>query len=108
MYPVGQYCQSPFCMNSSHFISLGTIPELKDAPTYADLRNRICIDGSEWYTPEFKNMSSQKLYDNVDMKLTLNDRLHVWYYGQKSYFVKVVSAILPKNVVKSIKGKIKS
>lgn len=107
LYPVGRYCQSPFCMNSSHFITLGAIPEYTNAPTYADLRNRICMDGEEWYTPEFKYMASQKLYDNVDLSLTLNDRFHVWYYGQKNRIVKVVSGILPKNIVKMIKEKIR-
>lgn len=103
LFPVGKYCQSPFCMNSSHFISLGTIPEYSGAPTYASLRNRQCSDGSEWYTPEFKEMASQKLYENVDMTLTFNDRIHICYYGIKSYWVKKISAILPKNAVKSIK-----
>lgn len=37
--PVGRSCGSLFCMNSSHFMSLGVIPEL-DTPTYADLRDR--------------------------------------------------------------------
>lgn len=108
LYPVGRHCQSPFCMNSSHFISLGAIPELKDAPTYADLRNRVTANGEEWYTPEFKQMASQKLYDNVDLSLRLSDRLHIWYYGMKSHFVKIVSGILPKTMVKSIKNKIKN
>ena len=52
-------------------------------------------------------MASQKLYDNVDLSLTLNDRFHVWYYGQKSHIVKVISAILPKTIVKTIKEKIR-
>lgn len=43
-YSVGHHCRSPFCMNSSHFISFGTIPEYK-APTYYELRNRSVIGG---------------------------------------------------------------
>lgn len=61
--PVGCHCRDPYCINSSHFISLGCIPTYK-APTYADLRNRVCTDGKEWYTPEFKAFVSQKLYEN--------------------------------------------
>lgn len=41
---VGHHCRSPFCMNSSHFISFGFVPAIK-APTYYDLRNRITLGG---------------------------------------------------------------
>ena len=46
---IGRHCKSPLCMNSSHFISLGVIPDYP-APTYAELRNRKCSDGTEWYS----------------------------------------------------------
>lgn len=103
LYPVGKHCQSPFCMNSSHFMSFGVIPDFRDNPSYADLRNRKCIDGTEWYQPAFKEMASQKLCENVDLKLSMNDRLHVEYYGLKSYMVRVISHILPKKTVSNIK-----
>ena len=61
--PVGCTCKDPYCINSSHFISLGCIPSYK-SPSYASLRNRVCTDGTEWYTPEFKSFVSQKLYAN--------------------------------------------
>ncbi|MDD3729449.1 MAG: radical SAM protein [Endomicrobiaceae bacterium] len=57
---VGNHCGSSFCMNSSHFMSLGTIPSLQ-APTYAHLRNR---KESGWYTKEMENFLSGKLKDN--------------------------------------------
>lgn len=63
--PVGNHCHSPFCMNSSHFLALGNIPSLL-SPSYADLRNRHCTDGREWYTEEFKEAMSGKLYENND------------------------------------------
>lgn len=107
LYPVGHYCQSPFCMNSSHFISLGVIPELKNGPTYAELRNRTTIDGGKWYQKEFEEMASQKICDNVSLTLTLNDKLHIHYYGAKSYVVRLASNILPSKLVKNIKDVIR-
>lgn len=56
---MGNCCGSPFCMNSSHFMSLGVIPEI-DTPTYAELRNREEV---EWYTEEMEEFLSGKLYE---------------------------------------------
>lgn len=57
---IGCHCKSLFCMNSSHFLSLGVIPEL-DTPTYASLRNR---EEAQWYSEELKAFLSGKLGDN--------------------------------------------
>ena len=57
---VGNRCGSLFCLNSSHFMSLGTIPTV-DTPTYADLRDRA---NANWMTPAFKSFVSKRLYDN--------------------------------------------
>lgn len=61
--PIGCNCLQPHCFNGHSWIGLGTIPELA-APTYAELRNRICEDGSEWLKPKMKEFMSQKLYEN--------------------------------------------
>jgi hypothetical protein len=39
------------------------IPELS-APTYADLRNKRCIDDSEFLGPQMKNIMKTKLYNS--------------------------------------------
>ena len=57
---VGNKCNSLFCMNSSHFMALGVIPELK-TPTYESLRNR---NEANWYSKEMKDFLSKKLYEN--------------------------------------------
>lgn len=57
---VGNQCNSLFCMNSSHFMSLGVIPDA-DAPTYEKLRNR---SEAEWYSPEMREFLSRKLENN--------------------------------------------
>jgi pyruvate-formate lyase-activating enzyme len=37
---VGNNCKSLYCVNSSHFMSLGVIPDIPNLPSYAELRNR--------------------------------------------------------------------
>lgn len=58
--PVGCNCHNTYCVNSSHFMSLGIIPEI-DAPSYAQLRNR---PEAGWYTPEMEEVLNGKLFDS--------------------------------------------
>lgn len=59
---IGNCCGSPFCMNSSHFMSLGVIPEI-DTPTYVELRNR---EEANWYNSTMKEFANTKLADSND------------------------------------------
>lgn len=54
---VGHGCACQYCINSSHFMSLGVIPEV-NTPTYAELRDR---EEAGWYSEEMKNILSSKL-----------------------------------------------
>lgn len=83
---VGKGCRKDFCVNSSHFLSLGVIPDL-DTPTYMELRNR---EEAGWYTPEMKEFLSQKLGNNhgrnsmlKKMKIIVTDQ-----YRRKRLFFK--------------------
>lgn len=60
---VGKHCCEPFCINGHAHISLGVIPEL-DAPTYAEIRNRECSDGTEWLSDDMKEFLGSKLYES--------------------------------------------
>ena len=60
---IGNNCGEPHCHNSHVWLTLGAIPEMA-TPTYASMRNRVCIDGSEWLTDRMKNFLSGKLADN--------------------------------------------
>ena len=53
-------CNQLFCMNSSHFMSLGVIPDLA-TPSYASLRNR---ESAGWYTPRMKEFLDGKLINS--------------------------------------------
>lgn len=49
---VGKCCQSVYCINSSHFLSLGCIPAL-NTPSYAELRNR---PEAMWYNEKMQKV----------------------------------------------------
>lgn len=61
-FPVGPHCSLPHCYNAHVFMTLGVIPSVP-TPTFADMRNRVCADGSEWLQPGFKEFISRKLGD---------------------------------------------
>lgn len=71
---IGKHCQELHCYNGHVWISLGAIPELK-APTYAEMRNRVCMDGSEWLKPEMKAFMSTKLY-NMNAEYTISEKIY--------------------------------
>lgn len=61
--PIGYNCSLPHCYNGHAFLAMGDIPEL-NTPTYAELRNRRCRDGSDWLTHRMKRFMSSKLKEN--------------------------------------------
>jgi len=63
---IGHGCKAPHCHNAHAFLCFGAIPEL-ETPYYAELRNRTCIDGSEWLQPEMKAFMSCKLKDDNEL-----------------------------------------
>lgn len=64
--PIGNNCQEHHCYNGHSFITLGCIPELisDNTPTYAEERDRICNDGTEWLQPDMKYFMSSRLYES--------------------------------------------
>lgn len=60
---IGHNCKELHCYNGHAWLALGDIPELK-APTYGELRNRVCADGSEWLQPKMKAFMNTKLYQS--------------------------------------------
>jgi radical SAM domain protein len=89
---IGNKCGSAFCMNSSHFMSLGVIPEI-NTPSYADLRNR---EEADWYNNEMKEFLNEKLINNNEeytkiKKIisnfvgTIDNCIRVVHQSRKSY-----------------------
>lgn len=58
--PVGHHCPEPHCYNAHVFMTLGVVPSVR-TPAFAEMRNRVCADGSEWLKPAFKAFISRKL-----------------------------------------------
>lgn len=71
---IGHGCKAPHCHNAHAFLCLGTIPELQ-TPFYAELRNRICADGTEWLNPQMKSFLTTKLKDSNDIKQPKSDKI---------------------------------
>ena len=61
--PVGFYCVQPYCINGHAFLTLGAIPSL-NSPTYEQIRNRKCLDGSEWLSEPCKYCFSSRLCES--------------------------------------------
>lgn len=59
---MGCECSIAHCYNGHSWIALGDIPSIT-APTYAEERNRVCTDGTEWLKPEMKSFMSGRLYE---------------------------------------------
>lgn len=60
---VGKNCPEPHCFNAHSFLLFGDIPNFSTL-TYADIRNRICKDGSEWLKPKMKEFFSSKFEES--------------------------------------------
>lgn len=93
--PIGNNCQMLHCYNGHAFLVLGMIPELK-APTYGEIRNRQCDDGSEWLQPEMKSFMETKLFEsNAE-----------YTEEQKEKANKEIRRIIHKNSIKSMPSRI--
>jgi len=97
--PIGNGCRNPYCVNSSHFMTLGVIPSIK-TPTYAECRNRICNnDGSEWLKPQMKEFLSGKLSESNREYSFLKRQvinLHVLITDMCDYLKKIASIVIRK------------
>lgn len=88
---IGKYCKEHHCYNGHSFIVLGNIPCLQ-SPTYAELRNRICNDGSEWLKPEMKHFMNTKLWQSNKeysplKKMATNCRIKAIILKEKAKFL---------------------
>lgn len=69
---IGNNCKCRYCVNSSHFMSLGIIPNV-ETPSYAELRDR---NNANWYSKQMKEFlnskfnESNKEYSKIKKKYT--------------------------------------
>lgn len=93
---IGKNCEKPYCINSSHFLSLGTIPTMA-APTYAALRNR---EEAGWYSDEMKAFLSQKLRENNREYTAFEKFVHGVVWSRPRIFVTRAAARLGRGLKK--------
>lgn len=86
-------CPIAHCYNGHAHLAFGVIPEL-DTPSYADIRNRKCIDGSEWLNPKMKRFFSSKLYKSNN---------EYGEFRKKSLYMVSSVKILKSNIYNSIR-----
>ncbi|MBR3755235.1 MAG: radical SAM protein [Clostridia bacterium] len=99
---VGNNCKVAHCFNGHSFLALGAIPEL-NTPTYTQLRNRVCIDGSEWLTEDVKYLFSSKLCESNE-EYSAKQKREINKEGKESvpFSIKVKAAVknaLPESIV---------
>lgn len=58
--PIGKHCCFKYCVNSSHFMSQGIIPELLPLLSYGELRNR---EEAGWYSPVMREFLYKQFED---------------------------------------------
>ncbi len=85
--PVGQYCKQEYCYNAHAFMTLGVIPEIS-TPSYAEIRDRVCEDGSHWLTDQVKDAFSCKL-ENENEKVDGISRVF-FYLSYPYHWIKIL------------------
>ena len=94
---IGCDCRQPHCYNAHGFLALGDIPNL-DTPTYASLRNRVCVDGTEWLNEDAKEIMSSKL-NELNQEYGAYKKIMVNSYNKYMIMkLKIINKI--KNVLK--------
>jgi hypothetical protein len=97
---IGNNCVSPYCVNSSHFMSLGVIPQI-ETPSYAKLRDRPSAD---WYTPRMRSFLDGRLFESNNeytfaKKMTINMKERL----SPSGIIHAAASITPKPIKSAIK-----
>lgn len=90
---MGNSCRLPYCYNGHSWISLGVNPEMEH-PIYTNLRNRVCEDGTEWITSEYKKFWQKQLF--VD-----NDEYSAMQKGEINR-MRYVENLSPRNLLRRL------
>lgn len=101
--PVGRHCNQPYCYNGHAYLALGAIPDL-ETPTYADIRNRVCEDGSEWEQSDLKDAFSTKLFETNEI---WNKERQKKY--ERSYLIRIFKTAIKDmpEIIRKIKGRLR-
>ena len=78
---MGCHCPLPYCHNSHIWLTLGNIPEI-DLPNFAQIRDKVCADGTNWLTPQMRGF--------IDCKYI---QTHAPYSPAKKWWVNTKAAL---------------
>lgn len=97
---VGENCGWKYCINSSHFMSLGVIPSV-DTPTYGALRNR---EEANWYSKTMISFLESKFNESNDeyseeTQRIITKKFYTWHnrVGEGKYPYLFPCDALPEN-----------
>lgn len=96
---IGSNCPLSYCINSSHFMSLGIIPTM-ESPTYGALRNRISAD---WYSKTMRLFLEHKLSESND-EYSIIKKSKIDFKYKINSLEKKIGQHLPNSIRKSIRN----
>ena len=88
--PVGK-CHLSHCYNAHMLMTLGLLPDA-DTPTYTQIRNRVCEDGSEWLQPKVKSFFNSKLSESNEL----------YSEEEKKKYIKEAKSFIRRRKIKKI------
>jgi len=92
---MGYACKELYCINSSHFMSLGIIPTI-NTPSYAELRDR---PEAHWYSEKMRSFLDSRLYESNEA-YTLKNHFKTFLYYLKEQYVIILRSF--KSFVKKL------
>lgn len=93
---VGRRCPNAYCYNCHSYMAMGIFPEI-ETPTYAQVRDRECIDGSRWLSSKMQQFISQKFSDN-----------NIEYIpAEKKYKIFAIGDDIFKNFIDNVRNELK-
>ena len=101
---VGHGCQAPHCWNAHAWMGFGTVPaKNKDTPIYAQMRNRVCPDGSEWLCGDVKKAFSVRV--KTDGYNISKNKSKEWVENKLASILKIYYNPAFRKIVSRIRGK---
>jgi hypothetical protein len=93
---LGKNCQVAHCYLGNILLGLGgVIPEIP-YPSFAEQRDRLCADGTTWFTPKVRAFFSQRVSENI-----------VLYSDARKAYIDTVMAVAYGNTPRETEGKIR-
>lgn len=90
---MGCNCHLPYCHNSHIWLTLGNIPEL-DLPNLAQIRDKVCTDGTHWLTKQMHNFIDCK-YAETHRQYSLPKK---WWTNMKTKVVAKARRLLQQGI----------